>query len=75
MNEITAEVEAGFRDYRFDLAAQVAYSFVWREYCDWYLSELSKVVLTDADATAEQKRGTRHTLVNVLKRCCGCCTR
>jgi valyl-tRNA synthetase len=66
LNEITAEVEAGFRDYRFDLAAQAAYSFVWREYCDWYL-ELSKVVLTDANATAEQKRGTRHTLVNVLE--------
>ncbi len=66
LNEITAEVETGFRDYRFDLAAQAAYSFVWREYCDWYL-ELSKVVLTDADATAEQKRGTRHTLVNVLE--------
>ncbi len=66
LNEVTAEVQAGFRDYRFDLAAQAAYSFVWREYCDWYL-ELSKVVLTDANATAEQKRGTRHTLVNVLE--------
>ncbi len=60
------EVETGFREYRFDLAAQALYGFTWGEYCDWYL-ELSKVVLNDPNATDAQKRGTRHTLVNVLE--------
>jgi valyl-tRNA synthetase len=51
--------------YRFDLAAQAMYEFVWYEFCDWYL-ELSKPVLQAQDATAQLKRGTRRTLVEVL---------
>jgi valyl-tRNA synthetase len=64
--EVAAEVEAAFREYRFDLASQAIYSFIWHEYCDWYL-ELSKVVLTDANSRPEQSRGTRRTLVQVLE--------
>jgi valyl-tRNA synthetase len=64
--EVAAEVETAFREYRFDLAAQAIYSFIWHEYCDWYL-ELSKVVLTDANSRPEQLRGTRRTLVQVLE--------
>jgi valyl-tRNA synthetase len=66
LQEVAAEVETAFGDYRFDLAVQAIYSFVWHEYCDWYL-ELSKVVLTDARSRPEQLRGTRHTLVRVLE--------
>ena len=66
LNATITEVEKSFKEYRFDLAAQAIYSFVWHEYCDWYL-ELSKVVLQDPNASADAKRGTRHTLVNVLE--------
>ena len=66
LNETAAEVDAAFREYRFDLAAQALYHFTWNEYCDWYL-ELSKVVLTDTNASTEAQRGTRHTLVTVLE--------
>ena len=52
--------------YRFDLASQALYEFIWNEYCDWYL-ELSKPSLSDNSASAEAKRGTRHTLVHVLE--------
>ncbi len=62
-------------EYRFDLAAQTLYDFIWNQYCDWYL-ELSKPVLWDESEgeTAEEKerlaalrRGTRGTLVRVLE--------
>ena len=53
-------------EYRFDLAAQTLYDFVWNQYCDWYL-ELSKPVLWDDAASEEAKRGTRRTLVRVLE--------
>jgi len=66
MQEVAREVETGFAEYRFDLASQAIYGFVWDEYCSWYL-ELSKATLTDANETAARKRGTRHTLVNVLE--------
>ncbi|MDT8310856.1 MAG: valine--tRNA ligase [Methylophaga sp.] len=52
--------------YRFDLAAQAIYEFVWDNYCDWYL-ELSKPVLNSESATDAAKRGTRRTLVRVLE--------
>jgi valyl-tRNA synthetase len=61
-------VRARIVEYRFDLAAQALYEFAWYEYCDWYL-ELSKPTLQSADASAEQKRGTRETLATVLEAC------
>ncbi len=53
-------------NYRFDLASQSIYDFIWNEYCDWYL-ELSKPVLWNENSSAEQLRGTRQTLVRVLE--------
>jgi valyl-tRNA synthetase len=52
--------------YRFDLAAQAIYEFVWYEFCDWYL-ELAKPVLQSADAAPAAKRAARRTLLEVLE--------
>jgi len=61
-----AEYEKAVAEYRFDIAAQAVYEFTWNQFCDWYL-ELSKPVLNHENSTEAQKRGTRHTLVNVLE--------
>jgi len=53
-------------NYRFDLASQAIYEFIWNEYCDWYL-ELSKPVLWDENASPSLKKGTRRTLIRVLE--------
>ncbi|MFC6441080.1 valine--tRNA ligase [Bowmanella sp. JS7-9] len=58
--------EQALGTYRFDLAAQAVYEFTWNQFCDWYL-ELAKPVLNADSSTEAQKRGTRHTLVNVLE--------
>jgi valyl-tRNA synthetase len=60
------EVTRALDSYRFDLAAQGIYEFIWNNYCDWYL-ELSKPVLTSDSASEAAKRGTRRTLVRVLE--------
>ncbi len=59
-------VAGGIDNYRFDLASQALYNFIWNEYCDWYL-ELSKPVLWDENASSSQKKGTRRTLIRVLE--------
>ncbi|UTW46254.1 valine--tRNA ligase [bacterium SCSIO 12696] len=66
LQTVEAEVTRHFDQYRFDLASQTLYDFIWNEYCDWYL-ELSKPVLWDENASPEAKRGTRRTLVRVLE--------
>jgi valyl-tRNA synthetase len=66
LQEVESAVEMAFKEYRFDLAAQALYSFIWDEYCSWYL-ELSKVVLAAPTATAEAQRGTRRTLIEALE--------
>ncbi|PPC75842.1 valine--tRNA ligase [Pokkaliibacter plantistimulans] len=66
LQEAEQRVTEALDTYRFDLASQALYEFVWNEYCDWYL-ELSKPVLWDKTASAEQLRGTRQTLVRVLE--------
>jgi valyl-tRNA synthetase len=60
------EVVRQLDQFRFDLAAQALYEFIWNQYCDWYL-ELSKPVLWDKEAPAARTRGTRRTLVRVLE--------
>ena len=60
--DVTRHLDA----FRFDLAAQALYEFIWDEYCAWYL-ELVKPVLWDENAPAERLRGTRRTLVRVLE--------
>jgi valyl-tRNA synthetase len=66
LQQAETDVIAAIDNYRFDLAAQALYDFVWNEYCDWYL-ELSKPVLWDDNADPELQLGTRRTLVRVLE--------
>ncbi|WP_269518903.1 valine--tRNA ligase [Alteromonas sp. BMJM2] len=60
------EFEKALSDYRFDIAAQTIYEFTWNQFCDWYL-ELTKPVLSNDASSEAEKRGTRHTLINVLE--------
>lgn len=63
---VEQKVTDNFDKYRFDHASHEIYSFIWEEYCDWYL-ELSKPVLNSDTTSDAEKRGTRRTLVRVLE--------
>ena len=66
---VIRDVHESVLGYRFNEAANVLYSFIWHEYCDWYLELIKpnlygKVDRFDTDAT----RAVLHnTLEDILK--------
>jgi valyl-tRNA synthetase len=55
-------VNQALEDFRFDLAANAIYHFIWDEFCDWYI-EISKTYLADPGQAA----ATRTVLLEVLE--------
>ncbi|GHU11213.1 valine--tRNA ligase [Betaproteobacteria bacterium] len=63
LQKLSADMAQHFTDYRFDLAAQSLYRFVWDEFCDWYL-EIAKVEMA---GSADAAKAARHTLAHTLE--------
>ena len=61
------QVDLAMESYRFDLASQQLYEFIWNEYCDWYV-ELSKPTLWDEEKNPENARATRFVLIFILEK-------
>ncbi len=66
MHEATAEFHTAVASYRFDLAAQTLYDFIWHEFCDWYLELTKPVLYAEDEALVDQQRSTRATLAYIL---------
>ena len=66
LQRVEERIEKHSENSRIDLIAHELYSFVWEDYCDWYL-ELSKPVLFNDETPENEQRGTRRTLVRVLE--------
>ena len=54
-------------DYRFDLATQAVYEFIWYELCDWYI-EFSKVYLNSSNIEASKKNLLLNSMIEILER-------
>ena len=63
LDEVLAEVDAGFDSYEFSKACEALYHFAWDEVCDWYL-ELAKVQFAQYDP--QRSRSTALVLGAVL---------
>jgi valyl-tRNA synthetase len=62
LDQTARSVNVALGEFRFDLAADGLYHFVWDEFCDWYV-EISKTYLADP---AEAPRA-RAVLLDVLE--------
>ncbi|WP_353990145.1 valine--tRNA ligase [Pediococcus argentinicus] len=63
LNETVEQVTHFFDVYDFGEAGRALYSFIWDDFCDWYI-EMSKEVLTGDDEAA--KGNTQQILAYVL---------
>ena len=65
-NRLAGEMSEYFHEYRFDLAANAVYQFLWHEFCDWYI-EWIKPHLNDYWPRVKEKKGLLIGMIsNVL---------
>ncbi|MGX8852489.1 valine--tRNA ligase [Amedibacillus sp. YH-ame10] len=62
-NEVLASVSANMDKYEYALVGNELYSFVWDDFCSWYI-ELSKAGLMSDDVVTQM--ASKSTLVSVL---------
>ncbi len=63
-----AEVTAALDEYKFDVAANAVYHFVWHSFCDWYLELVKPLLLGDDEALKAETRATAAWVMqNILK--------
>ena len=60
LDELVTEYKKYCVSYRFDLMANTLYSFIWNEYCDWYL-EIAKIEIDNGNEY------TKNVLIYILK--------
>ncbi len=63
LNEVIVDTTANIDSFDLNLAVDRIYSFIWTEFCDWYI-EMAKPRLYGEDEAA--KRNVRAVLVHVL---------
>ncbi len=63
LNLVVDHVTENMEKYEFALVGNELYSFVWDDFCSWYI-ELSKASLSSADERV--RRGTQSTLLVML---------
>jgi valyl-tRNA synthetase len=67
LDQVLADVDAGFETYEFSKACEALYHFAWDEVCDWYL-ELSKVQVAEGGARADATALVLGTILDKLLR-------
>ncbi len=64
-NKTSIKFSEHIENYRFDLATQELYEFIWDKFCDWYL-ELCKIRLQDDSNSKKEKDSIKSSLIDLL---------
>ena len=63
VNTLVKDVTENMEKYELGIAADKLYSFIWEEFCDWYIEMVTPRLYNDADET---KTAALYTLQKVL---------
>ena len=63
VNTLVKDVTENMEKYELGIAADKLYSFIWEEFCDWYIEMVKPRLYNDADET---KAAALYTLQKVL---------
>ena len=66
VTRLMGEVETNMENYDLGIAIDKIYSFIWNEFCDWYI-EMVKSRLYDKEGDKESRYAAQYTLNRVLK--------
>ena len=66
IGDLIENIKSSYKNYRFDYAAKDIYSFVWQDYCSWYI-EISKANINNKKIPSEQKELIVLNLRDILK--------
>ncbi len=68
LNKLIKEVTENIEKYELGVAADKLYSFIWEEFCDWYIEMVKPRLYNEADDTKEVALATlKYVLENSLK--------
>ena len=66
LSDLIKNTKDSYKNYRFDYAAKNLYSFIWQDYCSWYI-EISKSKLNKENISEVEKNIIIYNLRNILK--------
>ncbi len=66
LGELIQDTKNNYKNYRFDYAAKHLYSYIWQDYCSWYI-EISKSKLNAKDVNENEKNLIIFNLRDILK--------
>jgi valyl-tRNA synthetase len=66
-NRAAGEINAALEEFRFDVAANSAYQFLWHEFCDWYIEWIKPHLAEDQPDANGKKALLLQRLSDVLR--------
>jgi valyl-tRNA synthetase len=66
-NRTAGEINNALAEYRFDLAANAAYQFLWYELCDWYIEWIKPHLADDYPQSSARKALLLQRIGDVLR--------
>src|SRR5437763_6721365 len=68
LNETIDAIESAYREYHFNLVAQHLYSFVWSDFCDWFVEADKTDIFSGKEAVKKSTLGAMDFVFSAVLR-------